>query len=165
MDNLETLIEIDRFYHRKKVTLISIIIIFELLFLIGIGISIYFLVAQWPYAPLFLVSMIIHLVLFPYLASQFISMLITLIHYGFLYRAKVRFLVYEIILMVVLELLIWALSAVFIPALAAIYYLALPSLCSIIIAIILERYTMKELLLQIKKSNRQVIYYSESGKM
>ncbi|MDY0177780.1 MAG: hypothetical protein RBR85_00850 [Bacilli bacterium] len=158
MDEVELKIEIDSFYHKIRKTEIWVISVFEILFLFSIGAAIYFFIQDFKYAPLFLVSMLLNFFAFPYFTKRLINALMLLVHYGFIYHAKKKFLVYEITILIALEGLFWLLSAVFVPTLAIVYYLALPSLCAIIIAIILERYVMKELLLQIKKSRRAVIY-------
>ena len=163
MDALEEKLEIDRFNHQKKIKLILIMIGYELTFLAGLVLSFLLLLNEWPYAALFIASSLMHLIFWPYLMNRFFGMLFSLANYCFHYRAKAKFLIYEIIIVVVIELLFWALSAVFAPAQAVIYYLSLPFLCGLVIAFVIERHMMKELLLQIKSSKRHLVYYTEEN--
>lgn len=161
MDLIEERIEIDQFNRKKKIKLTLIAIGYELIFLIGLALSFILLLNEWPYAALFISSAILHLMFWPYLMTRFLGMLFSLANYGLHYRAKIKFLTYEIIVVIVIELLFWALSAIFTPAPAFIYYLSLPFLCGLVIAFVVERHTMGELSRQIKSSKRNLVYYTD----
>ncbi|MEA5061646.1 MAG: hypothetical protein VB015_04510 [Erysipelotrichaceae bacterium] len=158
MNEIDEKLEIDDFQKRKKTVLIISSIIYEVIFLLGIIGSIVLLKDGYSNAPMFLAASILHIVFWPYIVNRFLSMCLRLVHYGFLYRAKRQFLIYEILMVLAIEILLWCFSAMFIKASAALFYLALPFLCGFLIAIPLERYTLKELLLQVKDSRRQRIY-------
>jgi hypothetical protein len=161
MNELEEKIEIDEFDHKRKKILLITTLCYEMIFLSLLGYAIYLLVIHYVYGPLVFSSMLMHVFIWPYLFNRFLSSLLELGHYGFLYKGKVQYLVYEILIVVAIEMLIWALSAIFAPSSAALYYMSLPILCSLIVLFVIERYTMKELMLQIKKSKRQLIYYPD----
>lgn len=160
MDELEEKLEIDRFNRTKKIRIILITIAYELIFLAGLVLSFLLLLNEWAYAALFIAVFLMHFIFWPYLITRVLGMVFSLINYGFHYRAKVQFLTYEIIVVLIIELLFWTLSAVFGPTQAFIYYLALPVLCGLVVAFVVERHIMSELMRQIKRSKRHLIYYT-----
>lgn len=158
MTELEEKIEIDRFQKRRKIVLIVSTVIYEAIFLLGIIGSSILLKDGNANAPMYLACSILHFVFWPYIINRLLSVCLLIHHYGWLYKAKRQFLIYEILIVIVIEVILWSFSAMFVRASAALFYMALPLLCGFCAALPAERIILKELILQVKDSRRKRIY-------